>query len=232
MAVESKLDGVSLIASYRVEPQAHCPNALTQGTTVRIEVPMVRSDATTSTLLDTTKPRRSFYLQGFTHAERPESKQTHQIMIDYLEDQGLDAVGQSTEADILVVREGVSAMADHVMLGGFKGSEIWIINSNARLHREYNRYQHQRLRHVPLPVMLSAVAKWLAKSDNSVKKIPNVASTNEPVDKGSEQQPGEDRSESGDSLRIPTRPWVLVVDDNVINRKILVRNMKGMVSRT
>jgi effector-binding domain-containing protein len=105
MAVESKLDGVSLIASYRVEPQAHCPNTLTQGTKVHIEVPMVRSDATTSTLLDTTKPRRSFYLQGFTHAERPESKETHQIVIDYLEDQGLDAVGQSTEADILVVRE-------------------------------------------------------------------------------------------------------------------------------
>jgi hypothetical protein len=148
----------------------------------------------------------------------------------YLEGLGLEVAGRIDQADILIIREERSVELDHALLSGFGGREIWVVNSHAGLHQDYGRYQDKKLRHVPLPVMLSVVARWLAKgADASRQVIPIIPKTLEPAMTGLPQAFLENRSLG--SVRLRAKPWVLVVDDNVINRKILARNLAGMVSR-
>lgn len=196
---------------------------------------MTRSDAPSTPWVDQphdpTRLRRSFHLHGFTQRGRPEGRQTGQIVTGYLKSLGLEGASEIDRADILVIREDAVATVNHALISGFNGQEIWIVNSHAGLHRDYEQYRTKTLRHVPLPVMLSAVGRWLAKEvdTDTSRRIPNVPKSSGPAVSGS-QISAEGPNASFDDERPRVRPWVLVVDDNVINRKILARNLAGMVS--
>jgi len=173
---------------------------------------------------------RSFHLQGFTQQDRPEGKQTGQIVMGYLEWLGLAEAEQIDQADILIIREDVSAELDPALLLEFGGREVWVVNSRAGLHQGYGRYRNKKVRHVPLPVMLSVIARHLAQGADASAQIPIIPKTTESPTTGPLQGLVEDLGGSLDNQRLRAKPWVLVVDDNIINRKILARNLAGMVS--
>jgi hypothetical protein len=199
-----------------------------QGTTVRVEIPATRMDLPSPEHdLGSRSRHATFHLEGFTDASRPAGKQTHHLVTDYLEGHGLSTAEQSSQADILVVRENSYGDVDHALLRAFKGREIWVINGEASLHRNYGQYRQSRVRHVPLPVMLSAIGQWLAEESIPPITEPSDRSTNTPTMSARNGNDADPRPalDVGSSVQ----PWILVVDDNIINRKILVRNMAGMV---